>query len=174
MLILVAFLGALVFVGPTSVVAVVVAWPEARTQVLGAAEGKQRFSEILGRKRAASVSHIYAQGRGDRFSGYGRYRFQFQVADLGAARKLLSDAGFVEGGEWEPSPFLTSSPEEFPILWLPLASSDQLQPFHGPKNSRAWLDPVTYTVYMDVDRFLRPDGELARLLGPGAPWNALR
>ena len=153
MLVAGASLVPLLVVVPITIFSLLIAKEQARVQLFGAADGAERFAEIFGQEQLPSVSRIYAQGRGDRFSGHGRYRFQFQVEDLGAARELLSGVGFDEGAEWKSAPYLTRSPDEFPILWLPLASSDQLEPFHGPNDNRAWLDPVTYTVYMDVDRF---------------------
>jgi len=138
---------------PITTIAALIAMEQARVQLLGATEGIERFGEIFGQEQLHSISRLYAQGRGDRFSGYGRYRFQFRVEDLESARELLSDACFVEGAVWSPTSGLTSSPSEFPIFWRPLVASDQLEPFHGPKNNRAWLDSVKNTVYMDVDRF---------------------
>ena len=131
------------------VLAAFLIYPAAVQQLVGAYWVAERLSADLGTEVEEVDSYVYALNHGD--SGCGRDWFQFQM-EAAAAERLLERADFQPGGISSESYYAAGSPADYPLLWYPFLTGEQIEPFHRRGGvDRAWLDHKQGVVYLDLD-----------------------
>jgi len=121
---------------------------ELRVQLVGDQSASERFVGDFGPANSEVSTFVYADWRGDSIPS--RDRFQFRMSP-DKARPLLREAGFQAGAGWAPDYYASDSPEEFPVLWYPLWTSERLESFTRDEGyDRAWLDSYWGVVYLDL------------------------
>ena len=123
------------------------------------AQSARCFERTFGEPPDDGISMVYTVwrsfDRGIFVDSDAPYLLQFSVSSADDARRRLREAGFLRSCGETVSYWNVYSPSDFPLLWLPLTTSPELERWCADRGV-AWLDSDELAVYMALSAGWRP------------------